>query len=85
MKILYRPRFAKEYKKLPAKVKILAEKREKIFRGDPFDPRLKIHKLKGPLTGFWSFSIDQKYRIIFDFVEADTVRFYSVGDHDVYG
>ena len=84
MTILYHPKFAREYKRLPERVKDLAEVREKIFRADPFDSRLKTHKLKGPLSGFWSFSVNQKYRIIFDFVGKDTVRFYSVGDHDIY-
>lgn len=85
MKILYLPKFAREYKKLPAKIKDLTEKREKLFRQNPFDPRLKTHKLSGDLSGFWSFSIDYKYRIIFDFASDETVRFYSVGDHDIYG
>ena len=86
MTILYHSKFAREYKRLPEKVKDLAEEREQIFRADPFDHRLKTHKLKGPLTGFWSFSINQKYRVIFDFFGKgkDTVCFYSVGAHDIY-
>ena len=84
MKILYLPKFGREYKKLPRPVQVLAEKREKIFRSNPFSPKLKTHKLRGPLQEFWSFSIDYKYRIIFDFADGDTIRFYSVGDHDIY-
>jgi addiction module RelE/StbE family toxin len=82
--ILCHPKFVREYRRLPETVKDLAEKKEVIFRDNPFDPRLKTHKLKGPLTGFWAFSINQKYRIIFDFADKGTVRFYSVGDHDIY-
>ena len=84
MQIFYLPKFAREYKKLPSNIQDLAEKREKIFSKDPFDPRLKTHRLHGPLHGFWSFSIDYKNRIIFDFVDHNTVRFYSIGDHDIY-
>lgn len=84
MKILYYPKFTREYEKLPPEVKDLAEKREKIFRQNPFDPRLKTHKLAGHLAGFWSFSIDYKHRIVFDFEGKETVIFYSVGDHDIY-
>jgi len=84
MKILYLPKFAKQYKRLPLEVKIQAEKKEKIFRSDPFEKSLKTHKLKGELTGFWSFSINYSYRIIFDFQDEKTVRFYYVGDHSVY-
>lgn len=84
MEILYLPRFAREYKKIPMHIKDLAEKKEKIFRKNPFDSRLKTHKLKGELSEFYSFSINQKYRIIFDIPDNNTARFYRIGTHDVY-
>ncbi|MCK6462717.1 MAG: type II toxin-antitoxin system mRNA interferase toxin, RelE/StbE family [Candidatus Pacebacteria bacterium] len=84
MKIIYLPRFSREYKKLPADVQDLAERKEKVFRKDPFDPKLKTHKLHGELIGFWSFSINYDYRIIFEFLNKNTVRFYSIGNHDIY-
>lgn len=84
MKIFYSSKFAREYHKLPLRVKKLAEKKEQIFRKNPFDRRLKTHKLKGSLKGFLSFSINQGYRIVFEFVNAKTVWFHSVGDHSIY-
>ncbi|MBI5230412.1 MAG: type II toxin-antitoxin system mRNA interferase toxin, RelE/StbE family [Candidatus Magasanikbacteria bacterium] len=85
MEIIYSSKFAREYKKLPARIKDVAEQQEKIFRPDPFDPKLKTHKLKGTLSGFLSFSIGYKYRIIFEFVKNENiVYFHSAGDHDVY-
>jgi len=84
MKIFYSPHFERQYKKLPSVLQVLAEKREKIFRKNPFDPRLKTHKLKGRLGEFWSFSVDFKYRIIFEFIENGDVRMHSIGDHDIY-
>lgn len=85
MKIYYSSKFAKEYKRLPKKVKNAAEKREKTFRTDPFDPGLKTHRLSGKLKDYHSFSIDYHYRIIFEFVRKDTVWFHSVGTHEIYG
>lgn len=84
MKIIYLSKFAREYKKLPNEVKDLAEEKEKIFRKDPFDNRLKTHKLHGALKEYWSFSVNPKYRIIFSFQDEKVVRFYSVGKHDIY-
>ena len=85
MVILYLPKFKREYKKLPARIQDLAENKEHIFRKNPFDPRLKTHRLRGALGDFWSFWVDYKNRIIFDFADQNTVRFYSIGDHDIYG
>ena len=84
MQIYYSAKFAKEYKKLPSKIKLIAEKKEKIFRKNPFHPSLKTHKLTGKLREFWSFSIDFKHRIIFELVDAQTIWFHSVGTHQIY-
>jgi len=85
MEIIYSPRFAKSYKKLPARIKKIAEQKEAIFRNDPFDQRLKTHKLSGKLDGLLAFSIDQKYRIIFEFSkDKKTIYFHQAGDHDIY-
>ena len=85
MEIIYSSKFAREYKKLPSNIKDIAEEQETLFRKNPFDPKLKTHKLKGKLNGFLSFSISYKYRIIFEFTkDKKTAYFHSVGDHDIY-
>ena len=85
MQIFYSRKFAKEYKRLPLKVKLLAEKKEEIFRKNPFESQLKTHKLGGRLRDYNSFPIDFQYRIVFEFENKDTVWFHSVGDHSIYG
>lgn len=84
MKIYYSSKFAKEYKQLSQKIKSQAEKKEKIFRKNPFDPRLKTHKLTGKLKQYHAFSIDYQYRIIFERIDTETIWFHSVGTHEVY-
>lgn len=84
MKILYLPRFEREYKKLPKEIQELAGEKEIIFRKNPFGPKLKTHKLHGSLNDFWAFSVGQKCKIIFDFANKNTIRFYSIGNHDIY-
>ncbi|MFA5942772.1 MAG: type II toxin-antitoxin system mRNA interferase toxin, RelE/StbE family [Candidatus Paceibacterota bacterium] len=85
MRILYSSRFVRRYKKLPASVRLSAERRESLFRKDLKNPILSIHKLKGKLSGLWAFSITDRYRIIFEFADDDTIIFHTVGDHDIYG
>ena len=84
MQIIYTSQFHRRYKKLPDEIKTLAESKEKIFRKDTFDSVLKTHKLRGSFKGFWAFSVNAKYRIIFEFGEKDTVYFHSIGDHSIY-
>lgn len=84
MKIYYSRTFAKEYKRLPKKVKLLAEKQEALFRNDPYNPKLKTHRLSGRLKEYYSFSIDFQHRIIFEFVGKTLVWFHAVGTHEIY-
>lgn len=85
MEIFYTVKFKREYKKLSSDIQTKAEKREVIFRKNPFSSKLKTHKLKGELDDFWSFSIDFSYRIIFELNNDKSVAiFHSVGNHDIY-
>ncbi len=84
MKVHTLPKFDRQYKKLTSDIKDVAEKKFDIFLCDPFDSRLKTHKLTGALVGFLAFSINQEYRIIFDFDDKGDARFYQVGTHDIY-
>ncbi|MDO8482308.1 MAG: type II toxin-antitoxin system mRNA interferase toxin, RelE/StbE family [bacterium] len=84
MRIWYSGKFERLYAKLPEDVKLLAETREKIFLADPFDARLRTHKLHGRFAGFLAFSLNYKYRVVFDFYKDDIVRFHAIGLHDIY-
>jgi len=84
MNIDYSPKFKKQFKKLPKYIKNLALKQEEIFRKDPFDLRLKTHKLQGTTLDYWAFSVSHSYRIGFVFCKDNSVRFLAVGGHEIY-
>ena len=53
--------------------------------GDAFHPRLRTHKLKGDLAGFWSCSAGYDLRIIFELVShagSEAIVLLSVGTHN---
>lgn len=83
-KIYYTPHFVRAFKKLPRRQKEQIDQRLEIFRRNPYDPRLKTHKLKGKLKGLLSFSITGKHQIVFEFLEKDEVVFHDAGGHRVY-
>ena len=76
--------FIKAYKSLPEEIKLHAKHKEKVFIANPFDPRLKTHKLKGRFKGYWSYSIDYQYRIMFQFIDNETVLYHDIGTHEIY-
>jgi mRNA-degrading endonuclease YafQ of YafQ-DinJ toxin-antitoxin module len=84
MQIIYSSKFEREYKKLTPELKLIAKKKEKVFRKNPFQSSLETHKLAGKLYPFWSFSISFSHRIIFEFMSEKLIYFHSVGSHDIY-
>ncbi|GEM_PF-2063199 len=55
MEINVTPRFIKNYKKLHKEIQEKAQVKESIFRKNPFDKRLKTHKLSGKEKEAWAF------------------------------
>lgn len=84
MQIVYTKKFVSEFKKLPKKVRLSAIEKEKLFKKNPYEPKLKTHKLTGKLKGHLAFSINYSYRIIFVFENKNEAWFLSVGTHSIY-
>ncbi|MEI8248923.1 MAG: type II toxin-antitoxin system mRNA interferase toxin, RelE/StbE family [Candidatus Taylorbacteria bacterium] len=84
MEITYSNKFEKQYRKMSDDIRKLVVDKIAIFQNDCFDSRLKTHKLKGTLTGYYAFSLNNKYRIIFLFENDKNIRLHYIGTHDIY-
>lgn len=84
MQIVYSKKFISEYRKLPQQIKLLVEKKEKIFKKDSFESSLKTHRLTGKLRGNMAFSVNYKYRVIFVMEGKNEAWFLSIGTHNIY-
>ena len=78
------PKFRKNYRRLPKRIKEKAKEKEPIFRKDSFDPRLNTHKLSGKDKGCWAFWVTDPYRIKFIFLSIGEVLFLDIGTHEIY-
>ena len=81
MKILFSARFEKQYEKLPQKVREKFDERLDLFRHDPRDPALNIHKLHGEKKQFISMNVTGDCRALFVRVDKKTVIFSRIGTH----
>ncbi len=84
LRIFYKPYFVRQYNKLPVTLQQEVKEKIDLFKEHPDHVFLKTHKLKGKLAGFYSFSVNYKYRVIFEYKSSTEVRLLAVGDHDVY-
>lgn len=86
MTIYLYPRYRRSYRDLEPRLQTLADQRIFLFRQNPFDPRLDTHPLHGKLKKQWSFSVDNRNRILFEFLDKkkQAVVFLDIGDHSIY-
>lgn len=82
--LLYKPTFIRQYDQLQEELQEEVKERIRLFQKTPRHRSLRTHKLKGPLRGFLSFSVNYKYRIVFQWENRCTAVLLAVGDHDVY-
>lgn len=52
------------------------------FSKNPFNKKIKTHKLTGKLQGLWAFSVDYDCRVIFNFLGKSEVLLVDIGGHD---
>lgn len=56
-----------------------------LLSEDAFHPRLRTHKLKGPLADSWACSAGYDLRLVFTFVESEgneAILLQTVGTHE---
>ena len=79
--------FWKSFAKLPAQQQDAARTVFKIFKEDPFDPRLRTHKINS-LSAYYkrtiyAVRIEGDLRAVF-FLEGDMVFTVDIGSHAIY-
>ena len=84
MNIRYKSSFIRQLKKLELSLQHEALRKIELFK-DPSDHKqLRVHKLRGRLKGSYSFSIDYKNRIVFEYEKDGSAALMAIGDHEVY-
>lgn len=78
------PHFEKQFDRLSKNLQKIAARKILLFENNPFHPSLNTHKLKGELSAFWSFYINDNFRVLFRFLKNNEVIYYDIDTHDIY-
>ena len=86
MELGYKASFVRQLKTLPCALQAEALVRIKEFKNPKNHARLHVHPLKGKLRGFFSFSVNYRYRIVFQWIGKgkNLAALTGIGDHDIY-
>lgn len=82
--VSYKPTFIRQLKKLELAVQDEAFEKIAQFKNVQYHHTLGVRKLHGTLTGTYSFSVNFKYRIVFQHHSKTEVVLLAIGDHEVY-
>ena len=79
--VIYTKDFYKSLKKKDKFIQEKARERIRLFREDPFNFLLKNHALTGEYENIRSFNVTGDYRILFHYLNKNTVVFSDIGTH----
>jgi mRNA interferase YafQ len=52
-----------------------------LLNDDPYNPGLRLHKLRNDFEEYWSISAGDNLRIVFYYIE-DTIVLFDIGGHE---
>lgn len=82
--ISFKPTFVKQVNRLEkALIDEVFEKIE-LLKKEENHKALKVHKLHGKLSGYFSFSVNYNTRIVFEYLTKNEIVLLFVGGHDIY-
>lgn len=84
MRIAFKPMFIRKFKKLLPELQDEVREKIALFKDPMNHERLKVHKLKGRLSDYYSFSVNYQYRIVFAWHDDTTAVLLDIGNHSVY-
>ncbi len=86
MEIIFSKTFQKQYKKLPQKIKIQVKNRIELWQEQPNNPLLRLHRLDGKMSQFYSINITGDIRALYEIVDENVYIYEMIGTHSqLYG
>ena len=81
----YKPSFIKQLNHLEHDLQEEALEKIELFKDPANHKMLNVHKLKGSLADCYSFYVNYKIRIVFQYLSSKSEAvLLGVGDHDAY-
>lgn len=73
MRLVYDKQFLKYVRKLPAAQQRKLAQLLLVLEHNPYDARLHTKQLSTPLQGLYAFRIGRDYRVVFRFIDEETI------------
>ena len=86
MELIFSKTFKKQYKKLSPKTQKQVKNRIELWQEQPNNPLLRLHRLEGKISNFYSINITGDVRALYEVVGDDIYVYEMIGTHSqLYG
>lgn len=82
LKALYHKDFKKDFKKLSKNMRERFAERLMVFLKNPANPIIRDHPLLGAMEGKRAFSISGDIRVVYRFLDKNTILLLRIGTHN---
>jgi mRNA-degrading endonuclease YafQ of YafQ-DinJ toxin-antitoxin module len=84
IKVIVTQKFLKQLERLEEDIFEEALIKIEDFKNADKHAQLKVHKLHGRFSGYYSFSVNHRVRIVFLFISKNEARLHLIGGHEIY-
>ena len=84
IRVSFKPTFVRQMNKIEKNLAEEVFEKIELFKNEKNHKQLKVHKLHGKLSGCFSFSVNYRARIVFEYEFKKNTVFLAIGDHDMY-
>lgn len=81
MTVRFSKKFQKQYKKLPFKLQKQLKLRIELWQEQPQHPLLRLHRLEGELSRFYSINITGDVRALYEVIDGELYLYEMIGTH----
>ena len=81
MEIRFNTRFKRQLRRLPRGVQLKFNQRLQLLVDRPNHPQLRVHRLRGDLSNYRSFSVTGDIRVIFEIQPGEAINLLAIGSH----
>lgn len=82
--VSFKPSFLRKMGRLDTDFKEEVFEKVNLLKDNRNHRILKVHKLHGKFSDYFSFSVNYKTRIVFEYVSKNEVALLTIGDHTIY-
>ncbi len=84
IRVAYKATFVRQFDKLETALQAEVLEKVALFQNTGHHRQIKVHKLHGRLKNCYSFSVNYRFRIVFEYLSKNEAALLAVGDHEVY-